>query len=108
MVEYDIVTDLYKLEFVADGEVHLMTFEDVLSHGLENKPGHIRLASYTLLLVLLTQLAISRPCRGQPDNFPSAHFLQLFYLLDHDLEPLGIIRRLAAHLVIAGLGKLFG
>jgi len=77
MVEYDIVTDLYKLEFVAEGEVHFMTFEDVLSvlpkswfgeqarahqarvsHGLENKPGHIRLASYTLLLVLLAQLAI--------------------------------------------------
>jgi len=31
MVEYDIVTDLYKLEFVAEGEVHFMTFEDVLS-----------------------------------------------------------------------------
>ena len=31
MVEYDIVKDLYKLEFVADSEVHLMTFEDVLS-----------------------------------------------------------------------------
>ena len=31
MVEYDIVKDLYKLEFVADGEVHFMTFEDVLS-----------------------------------------------------------------------------
>ena len=30
MVEYDIVYDLYKLEFVADGEVHFMTFEDVL------------------------------------------------------------------------------
>jgi len=47
-------------------------------------------------------------CRGQLDNFPSAHFLQLFYLLDRGLEPLGIIRRLAEHLVIAGLGKLFG
>jgi len=31
MVEYDTVKDLYKLEFVADGEVHFMTFEDVLS-----------------------------------------------------------------------------
>jgi len=31
MVEYDMVTDLYKLEFVADGKVHFMTFEDVLS-----------------------------------------------------------------------------
>jgi len=30
MVEYDIVKDLYKLEFVADGEVHFMTFEDAL------------------------------------------------------------------------------
>jgi hypothetical protein len=31
MVEYEIVKDLYKLKFVADGEVHFMTFEDVLS-----------------------------------------------------------------------------
>jgi len=31
IVEYDIVKDLYKLEFVADGEVNFMTFEDVLS-----------------------------------------------------------------------------
>ena len=31
MVEYDIVKDLYKLEYVADREVRFMTFEDVLS-----------------------------------------------------------------------------
>ena len=31
MVEYDIVKDLYKLEYVADREVHFMTFENVLS-----------------------------------------------------------------------------
>jgi len=43
----------------------------------------------------------------QIDNFTVAHFLQLLYFLDHGLEPFGIIRRLAAHLVIAGLGKLF-
>jgi len=29
MVEYDIVKDLYKLEYVADREMHFMTFEDV-------------------------------------------------------------------------------
>jgi len=46
--------------------------------------------------------------RGQLDNRPAAHFLQLFYLLDHYCEPFGIIWRLAAHLVIAGLGKVFG
>ena len=62
-VEYDIVKDFNKLEFAVDGEVHFMTFKDVLSvlslgHGFENKPGHIRLASYNLLLELLKQLAI--------------------------------------------------
>jgi len=46
--------------------------------------------------------------RGQFDNFPAAHCLQLFYLLDHCLDPFGIIRRLAAHLEIARLGKPFG
>ena len=46
--------------------------------------------------------------QGQLDNFPIAHFLQLLCFLDHGLEPFGIIRRLAAHLVIAGLGKIFG
>ena len=28
--KYEIVKDLYKLEFVADGQVHVMTIEDVL------------------------------------------------------------------------------
>jgi len=46
--------------------------------------------------------------RGHLDNLPAAHFLQLFNLLDHCFEPFRIIRRLAAHLVITGLGKLFG
>lgn len=31
MVEYDIVYDLYKIEFVADDEMHFMTFENMLS-----------------------------------------------------------------------------
>ena len=31
VIEYDVVKDLYKLEFAVDGEVHFMTFEDVLS-----------------------------------------------------------------------------
>jgi len=31
VIDYDIVKDLYKLEFAVDGEVHSMTFEDVLS-----------------------------------------------------------------------------
>jgi len=61
MVEYDIGKDLYKLEFVADGEVHFMTFNDVLSalpkSRFKNKPRHIGLASYALLIVLLLRLA---------------------------------------------------
>ena len=31
VIEYDVVKDLYKLEFAVDGEVHFMTFEDVLT-----------------------------------------------------------------------------
>jgi len=31
VIEYVVVKDLYKLEFAVDGEVHFMTFEDVLS-----------------------------------------------------------------------------
>jgi len=31
VIEYDVVKDLYKLEFAVDGDVHFMTFEDVLS-----------------------------------------------------------------------------
>ena len=56
----DIVKALFKLEFVADGEVHFMMFEEMccLGHSLVNKQGHIRLMSYTLLLMLLTQLTI--------------------------------------------------
>jgi len=44
------------------------------------------------------------------DNVTTFHqrIFSSSYLLDHGLESFGIIRRLAAHLVIAGLGKLFG
>ena len=31
VIEYDVVKDLYKLEFAVGGEVRFMTFEDVLS-----------------------------------------------------------------------------
>ena len=61
IIEYDIVKDLYKLEFVADGEVHFMTFDNVLSvlpkSWFKNKPRHIGLASYALLIVLLMRVA---------------------------------------------------
>jgi len=31
VIEYDVVKYLYKLEFAVDGDVHFMTFQDVLS-----------------------------------------------------------------------------
>ena len=31
MVEYDVINDLYKLEFLVEGETHYMSFEDVLT-----------------------------------------------------------------------------
>jgi len=31
VIEYIVLKGLYKLEFAVDGEVHFMTFEDVLS-----------------------------------------------------------------------------
>jgi len=31
VIEYDVVKDLYKLEFAVDGDVHLMKLKDTLS-----------------------------------------------------------------------------
>jgi len=61
MCDSEIVNNLNKLEFAVDGEVHF-TFEDVLSmlprSWFENKSGHIWLASYIALFMLLMQLVI--------------------------------------------------
>ena len=76
--------------------------------------GNHRDEACTMTLVCISVLELKHPTarnglsamrhREQFDNFKIAHFLLLFYLLDHCLQPFGIIRRLVAHLLIARLG----